>query len=177
MNSSPNKPDVFRFTSRIVRHSDGDRLHIPQDVARKLKTLDKLEGRINSQSFRAPILRDSEGVWLRVNTAMMRGSLAAYGETVSVAVLGPEPHPVPQTDFHQELILSPEAMTSWESLTVLGKRDWIRWIDDTNNPKTRARRIARAIEQLSDGKRRACCVNVNGFMECRIKEYDGIIDK
>ncbi|MGB4762292.1 MAG: YdeI/OmpD-associated family protein [Candidatus Saccharimonas sp.] len=170
MKPSPSKPDVVRFTSKIVRHASGDRARIPDDTAAKIDTLEKLEGRINSQSFRAPILRDSEGSWLRVNAAMLRGSLADYGDDVHVAVLGPEPDPVPQPDFRAELTLSPEATTSWESLTILGKRDWIRWIDDTNNPETRARRIARAIEQLSDGKRRACCVNVNGFMECRIKE-------
>lgn len=172
MKSSPSKPDVLRFTSKITRHTSGDRARLPGDIVAKVDGMEKLEGKINSQSFRAPILRDDQGVWLRVNTAMLRGSLADYGDDVQIAVLGPEPEPMPQSDFRVELDASPEATASWESLTILGKRDWIRWIDDTNNPETRARRIARAIEQLSDGKRRACCVNVNGFMECRIKEFE-----
>jgi len=34
--------------------------------------------------------------------------------------------------------------------------------------KTRARRIERSVQQLSLGKRRACCVNVYEYMLCRI---------
>lgn len=166
------KPEVLRFTTKIERHAGGDKALVPTEVAEKLVGMEKLEGRIATQSFRAPLIHENDKLWLRVNAAMLRGSEADYGTEVEFAVLGPEPAPTPQSDFQRELDESLEAMASWNSLTTLGKRDWIRWIDDTNNPETRARRIARAIEQLSDGKRRACCVNVNGFMECRIKEVE-----
>ena len=55
---------------------------------------------------------------------------------------------------------------------MLGQRDWIRWIEDAKKPETRARRVTRTVSQLEDGKRRACCVDVNSFMMCRIKEDD-----
>lgn len=168
--STSSKPDVLRFTAKVVRHAGGDRALLPVGIAEKLIGMDKLEGKMATQSFRAPLLRENDEVWVRVNAAMLRGSQADYGTEVEFAVLGPEPVPTPQPDFQRELDSSLEATASWDSLTTLGKRDWIRWIDDTHNPETRARRIARAIEQLSEGKRRACCVNVNGFMECRIKE-------
>jgi Bacteriocin-protection, YdeI or OmpD-Associated len=45
----------------------------------------------------------------------------------------------------------------WQSLTPLGRNEFICWVDDAKQPKTRQRRIERTCEELLEGKRRPCC--------------------
>lgn len=164
-------PEVLRFDAVLFQDHGKMRLEIPAGISRKLLTMEKVEGLINGQPFRAVIdTTNNETYVLHVSSAMLRGAGADTGDTVTLAILGPEPDPVPPEDLQREFDISPEAEENWEKLTTLGKRDWIRWIDDTKVSETRARRIARTIDQLSEGKRRACCVNVNAFMMYCIKE-------
>jgi hypothetical protein len=60
----------------------------------------------------------------------------------------------------------------WDDLTTMGRRDWVHWVESAKQPETRARRVTRTVEQLSSGKRRACCVNVYEYMLCRIQESE-----
>jgi uncharacterized protein YdeI (YjbR/CyaY-like superfamily) len=57
----------------------------------------------------------------------------------------------------------------WDDLTF-GRLDWVRWIEAARKPETRARRVQRTVEQLAEGKRRACCVNVYEYMLERIQD-------
>lgn len=169
------KPDVLRFRSVLIDSpakgsGSGLALELPVDVSDKLHGMDKVEGVVNDRAFRTAVEQSDGAYWLPVSKAMLRNAAAEKGDEIEIAILGPEPDPIPASDLQRELDASPEATENWEELTTLAKRDWLRWIDDTNNQGTRARRIVRAIEQLSEGKRRACCVNVNGFMMCRIQE-------
>ena len=45
----------------------------------------------------------------------------------------------------------------WEGLTVLGRNEFICWVEDAKKAPTRARRIKRTVEELAEGKRRPCC--------------------
>lgn len=50
-----------------------------------------------------------------------------------------------------------EARDLWQSLTPLGRNEFICWVEDAKQAKTRTRRIGRTIEELLEGKRRPCC--------------------
>jgi len=131
----------------------------------------KVEGTMNGHPFRAPLEPNtSGGHWLRVNKAMREGAGADAGDTVKLAILGPEPEPTVPADLRSALKASHEARTLWKALTPMGRLDWIRWIDSAKTPETRARRVMRTVEQLSSGKRRPCCVNVYEFMLRRVQE-------
>lgn len=45
----------------------------------------------------------------------------------------------------------------WENLTPLGRNEFICWVDDAKQAKTRQRRIERTREELLEGKKRPCC--------------------
>ncbi len=45
----------------------------------------------------------------------------------------------------------------WQSLTPLGRNEFICWVEDAKQPATRARRIVRTFEEMAEGKRRPCC--------------------
>jgi len=128
-----------------------------------------VEGTINGHPFRAALEPNvSGGRSLRVNKAMSNGAGASAGDAVNLAILGPERAPTVPADLRVVLTPSPEAMAMWKDLTLDARRVWIRWIESAKTSETRARRIARTVEQLSSGKRRPCCVNVYEFMLHRV---------
>jgi uncharacterized protein YdeI (YjbR/CyaY-like superfamily) len=45
----------------------------------------------------------------------------------------------------------------WESLTPISRNEFICWIEDAKQEKTRARRINRTVEELLEGQKRPCC--------------------
>ena len=45
----------------------------------------------------------------------------------------------------------------WESLTPIARNEFICWIEDAKQEKTRTKRIGRAVEELREGKKRPCC--------------------
>lgn len=46
---------------------------------------------------------------------------------------------------------------TWEALSAIGRNEFICWVEDAKQQKTRAKRIVRATEELQEGKRRPCC--------------------
>lgn len=60
-------------------------------------------------------------------------------------------------DLRTALESSPESLRRWQSLTPLGRNEFICWVEDAKLPKTRQRRIQRTCEELLEGKRRPCC--------------------
>jgi Bacteriocin-protection, YdeI or OmpD-Associated len=47
--------------------------------------------------------------------------------------------------------------TLWQKLTPLGRNEFICWVEDAKQAKTRERRIQRTGEELLEGKKRPCC--------------------
>jgi hypothetical protein len=169
-------PEVVRFTATLVRGSGAKAasavsLEIPKAAGARLRGMSRLEGIINGHPFRAPLEANAAGGYsLRVNQAMLAGAKAKPGDTVRLAVLGPEPDPVVPPDLDGAFGSHPDAAALWDDLTVECRRDYLRRIDATANPATRARRVQRTVEQLAEGKRRPCCVNFYEFMLQRVNE-------
>lgn len=45
----------------------------------------------------------------------------------------------------------------WESLTPIARNEFICWVEDAKQEKTRAIRINRTVEDLVEGHKRPCC--------------------
>ena len=162
-----NGPAVIRFTALLTQPA---LLNVPTSVGKKLDGMTTVEGTINGHPFRAPLERDSSGARaLRVNKAMRNGAGAHKGGKVLLAILGPEPPPKPPGDLRAALTASRDAKTMWQDLTSDAQRIWIRWIEAAKTLETRARRVRRTVDQLAEGKRRPCCVNVYEFMLDRVQ--------
>ncbi len=65
-------------------------------------------------------------------------------------------HKIPK-DFKEAVLSDKEVSKLWESLTPLGRNEFICWIENAKKTETRQRRIKRACEELLEGKRRPCC--------------------
>jgi hypothetical protein len=160
--SRPSEPEVLRFEARVSARSvgTGAAIAFPLRIARRLEAMESVEGTINDHPFRAGLDRGDAGACeLRVNAAMLRGAAVRVGDTVRLAILGPEPTLVVPPDLRVAMARSGEATALWADMSEVARRDYVRWIDGTKNATTRARRVQRTVEQLAEGKRRPCCFN------------------
>ena len=66
------------------------------------------------------------------------------------------PHHAP-ADLLDAVGTSAKARTAWGDITALARNEWICWVESAKRTETRERRIARARDELAEGKRRPCC--------------------
>jgi hypothetical protein len=60
-------------------------------------------------------------------------------------------------DLESALRSAPGVLALWQGLTPLGRNEFICWVEDAKQAKTRERRIGRTREELLEGKTRPCC--------------------
>jgi uncharacterized protein YdeI (YjbR/CyaY-like superfamily) len=65
-------------------------------------------------------------------------------------------HQLPD-DLRKALLADAAALGFWQSITPLGRNEFICWVEDAKQAATRARRIRRTGEELLEGKKRPCC--------------------
>ncbi len=70
-------------------------------------------------------------------------------------VVGPL-HSMP-VDLRKAIASVTKAQAAWKEITPLARNEWICWVTSAKKAETRQKRIQRACEDLSKGKRRPCC--------------------
>jgi hypothetical protein len=66
----------------------------------------------------------------------------------------PKPAPKMHPDFTKALAANPKARAVLDGFPLSAQRDYLEWVDEAKQDATRAKRIATAVEWLSEGKRR-----------------------
>lgn len=61
------------------------------------------------------------------------------------------------SDLEQALSKNPQALETWESISVKARNEWICWTVTVKQEKTRKDHVKRACMELAEGKRRPCC--------------------
>lgn len=60
-------------------------------------------------------------------------------------------------DLKKALASNGKVADLWEDITPLARNEFICWVEEAKQDKTRAKRINRTCEELLEGKRRPCC--------------------
>jgi uncharacterized protein YdeI (YjbR/CyaY-like superfamily) len=60
-------------------------------------------------------------------------------------------------ELRSALNTNPELAAKWQSLTELGRNEWICWMTSPKKQETRAAHLLRLQEDVLAGKRRPCC--------------------
>lgn len=76
-------------------------------------------------------------------------------------------HPLP-ADLRDALTANATALALWQDITPLARNEFICWVEDAKQEKTRERRIRRTQAELEEGKRRPCC-----WPGCKHRERNG----
>lgn len=81
-------------------------------------------------------------------------ALAASAPAPRKTKHAPKPPPELHPEFAAALAAAPRAKAALDGFPASARRDYLDWISEAKQPATRAKRIATAIEWLSEGKRR-----------------------
>ena len=76
-------------------------------------------------------------------------------------------HELPK-DLRAALVASSTVLHAWKDITPLARNEFICWVEDAKQQKTRERRIRRTTEELDEGQRRPCC-----WPGCKHRESNG----
>ena len=65
-------------------------------------------------------------------------------------------HKLPK-DLKEMILATPKVAALWEDITPLARNEWICWVEEAKQEKTRVGRIQKAKSKMLGGMRRPCC--------------------
>lgn len=133
-------------------------LNIPKDVSETFgsKGQVKVKGSINGYRFQSTVLPMGDGTHYLVVGKSIRDQIqAAQGDMVKVMLeLDAEDRQVVVPgDLVQAFVNQPQAKDVFEKLSNSHKKEYLNWIQGAKQEETRRRRIEKALELLSHGKK------------------------
>ena len=146
----------FRATLNKSETNEATSINIPFDVEKTYGTRGRVpvRGTINGYPFRSSIFRmGGDCHFMVVNKSMREGAKVKAGDTISVLMeRDEEPRVIiPPKDLARALKTNKDAKAAWEKLSYTHQKEYAQAIEEAKKPETRARRIEKAIAELSSG--------------------------
>jgi hypothetical protein len=148
-----------RFRALLEKHdtSEATVINIPFDVPATFGTRARVpvRGTINNFPYRSSIVPMGGKFILVVDKQLRAGANAEGGDTVSVTMeRDKEPRIItPPADLARALKAHPVAQAAWDKLSYTHKKEHARAVEEAKRPETRVRRIEKAVQQLTEGKK------------------------
>lgn len=155
---------AIRFAATVSEIESANIVQLPKDASEQLPSRGQVavRGSINGRDFRTVVEPDGRrGHWIRLDRDADKFRV---GDTVEI-VLGVSrdwPEPDVPADLAKALAAAPaDIHDMWTDITPMARWEWVRWVNATANPATRARRVEVTISKMSHGKRRPCCFDLS----------------
>jgi hypothetical protein len=173
---------TIRFDATLYTIDKSTILRLPETATEQLPSRGQVavRGTIKDHEFQTVLEPDGRsGHWMRVDEALQQAAGVSPGDTVTLEVEStkdwPEPN-VPQ-DLETALAAAPQDIRDlWEDITPMARWEWVRWVNATNNPGTRNRRVEVTISKMSGGKRRPCCFNLAACTDPELARSGRLLD-
>ena len=158
---------TIRFEATLYTIDNSTILRLPGHASENLPSRGQaaVQGTINGQEFQTVLEPDGcGGHWMRVEEELQHTAGSRVGDTARLDLEPtkdwPEPN-VPQ-DLETALARAPRKIQDmWNDITPMARWEWVRWVNATNNPDTRKRRLEVSLSKMHNGKRRPCCFNLS----------------
>jgi uncharacterized protein DUF1905/bacteriocin resistance YdeI/OmpD-like protein len=157
---------TIRFDATLHAIDKWTILRLPEKASAKLPSRGQVavQGTINGQRFTTVLEPDgSFGHWIRVDRNLQRTASVSAGETATLEIEPTKswPEPAVPQDLETALAAAPQRIQDlWKTITPMARWEWVRWVNATQNPDTRKRRVEVSISKMKSGKRRPCCFNL-----------------
>ena len=141
-------------------------LRLPAKASARLPSRGQVavHGTINGHDFETVLEPDgSFGHWMRVDGKLQQAAAVGAGDTATLEIqpAAEWPEPAVPPDLAKALSAAPRKIQDlWNDITPMARWEWVRWVNATNNPDTRKRRVEVTISKMDGGKRRPCCFNL-----------------
>ncbi len=123
-----------------------------------------VKGTINGFGFQTALEPDGYGShWLNIDKQLEKAAKATAGQPAALVIEPTKdwPEPTIPPDILKGLADNPQTKKLWMDVTPMSRWEWIRWIQSTNVPETRKKRIEVSRSKMLAGWRRPCCFNRN----------------
>jgi uncharacterized protein DUF1905/bacteriocin resistance YdeI/OmpD-like protein len=157
---------AIRFDAALSRIDTSTVLQLPETASKDLPSRGQVavHGTINGAEFSTVLEPDgNSGHWMRVDDTLQHAAGISAGDTatIDIEVTRDWPEPSVPQDLATALAAAPQDIQNlWNQITPMARWEWVRWVNATNNPDTRTRRVEVSISKMNSGKRRPCCFNL-----------------
>jgi Bacteriocin-protection, YdeI or OmpD-Associated/Domain of unknown function (DUF1905) len=148
-----------RFTTTLLKFGPNNTgIEVPEDVlaamgrGRRVKVV----ATVNGYTYRTSIAPAMGRILMPFSSEHRAATGLRGGEEIEVDVVpddAPREVEVP-ADLAAGLDGSPEAGAFFATLSYTNKRSYVLWIEDAKKPETRAARVAKAVEMLTEHRTR-----------------------
>ncbi len=158
---------TIRFEATLCTIDDSTVLRLPGDASEKLPSRGQVavQGTINGGEFETVVEPGgSGGHWMKLENELQRTAGSRAGDIVRLEIEPTKtwPEPILPHDLEAALAKAPRKIQDmWKDITPMARWEWVRWVNATNNPDTRKRRVEVSISKMNSGKRRPCCFNLS----------------
>jgi hypothetical protein len=121
-----------------------------------------VQGTIKGHQFQTVLEPDwNFGHWMRIDRKLGAALRAGRSATLEIEAVKDWPEPSVPQDLKKALAAAPQKIQDlWKEITPMARWEWVRWVNATENPDTRKRRVEVSISKMKGGKRRPCCFNL-----------------
>jgi hypothetical protein len=158
---------VVRFEAELVTIDDTVLVRLPDGESAALPSRGQVAAHVSvdGHEFDTVVEPDGRrGHWVRVDADVRRAAGVEAGDmvTMTLEVAHEWPEPDVPDDLAGALSGAPERIREvWDDITPMARWEWVRWVQATRNPDTRARRVEVSIDKMDHGKRRPCCFDLS----------------
>jgi hypothetical protein len=173
---------ALRFDATLHTIDEWTVVRLPEGASAQLPSRGQVavQGTINGHGFRTVLEPDGcSGHWMRVDERQQEAAAVSAGDTAILEIEPlkdwPEPN-VPQ-DLETALAAAPQKIQDlWREITPMARWEWVRWVNATQNPDTRRRRVDVSISKMKSGKRRPCCFNLSACTDPHLSRNGRLIE-
>jgi hypothetical protein len=173
---------TIRFDATLSTIDKWTILRLPERASGKLPSRGQVavQGTINGRRLETVLEPDGYlGHWMRIDRKQLQAAALSAGDTatVEIEVLKDWPEPSVPQDLEDALAAAPQKIRDmWKDITPMARWEWVRWVNATNNPDTRKRRVEVSISKMKSGKRRPCCFNLAACTDPNLSKSGRLIE-
>lgn len=173
---------TIRFDATLYAINGRMILRLPLDASEKLPSRGQVavNGMVNGYKLTTVLEPDGYwGHWMNVNETLQNSATLKAGDRVTATVRTTQVWPEPKVphDFQKALDAAPQKVKDkWKDITSMARWEWLRWVNATKNPDTRALRIQKSVSKLNGKHRRPCCFNLAACTDPQLSKSGRLVD-
>jgi Domain of unknown function (DUF1905)/Bacteriocin-protection, YdeI or OmpD-Associated len=173
---------TIRFDATLYAVDKSTILRLPEKASGKLPSRGQVavRGTIQGHRFQAVLEPDGYfGHWMRIDGTLRKAAALGAGDTATLEIepLKNWPEPKVPQDLETALAAAPRRIQDlWKGITPMARWEWVRWVNATQNPDTRKRRVEVSISKMKSGKRRPCCFNLAACTDPNLSRNGRLIE-
>jgi hypothetical protein len=173
---------TIRFDAALYKIDRWTILRLPERASGKLSSRGQVavQGTINGHGFQTVLEPDgNRGHWMRIDEELQQAAALSAGDTAALEIesLNDWPEPNVPRDLGTALAAAPQKIQDlWKDITPMARWEWVRWVNATQNPDTRKRRVEVSISKMKSGKRRPCCFDLSACTDPNLAKNGKLVE-